>query len=145
MPDSRPVLKVEGLRVETINGADIVDQVAFDVASGEVLALVGESGCGKTSTALALLCYVRPGTRIAAGSVVLDGTDLLKLRSSMRRRTRGLQISYVPQDPNTSLNPRHRIDAQISEVLTAHGTDKAAAAAMTTEIGRRVGLDDPAL
>jgi peptide/nickel transport system ATP-binding protein len=145
MPDPRPVLRVDGLRVETISGADIVDQVAFDVASGEVLALVGESGCGKTSTALALFSYVRPGTRIAAGSVVLDGTDLLQLSSSIRRQTCGSQITYVPQDPNTSLNPRHRIDAQISEVLTAHGTDKAAATAITAEIARRVGLDDPAL
>src|SRR4026209_1657032 len=133
MPDPRPVLRVDGLRVETISGADIVDQVAFDVASGEVLALVGESGCGKTSTALALFSYVRPGTRIAAGSVVLDGTDLLQLSSSIRRQTCGSHNTYVTQDPNTSLNPRHRIDAQISEVLTAHGTDKAAATAITAE------------
>ena len=145
MSDREAVLIVDRLRVETSAGADIVDEVAFNVASGEVLALVGKSGCGKTSTALALLGYARPGTRIAAGSIRLAGIDLLLLRSAARRRICGSEISYVPQDPNASLNPRHRVDAQISEVLTAHGSRPAAAAKMTAKIAERVGLADASL
>src|SRR5690242_4785312 len=110
-PARRPALIVDGLRVGTTFGADIVDEVSFTVQAGEVLCLVGESGCGKTSTALALLGHARPGTRIAAGAVMLDGRDLLTLPSSGMRRLRGARISYVPQDPTASLNPRHRVGA----------------------------------
>jgi len=104
------VLVVDRLRVETAGGADIVDEISFTVAAGEVLALVGESGCGKTSTALALLGHARPGTRIAGGSVRLAGRDLLRLDPAVRRRARGAQIAYVPQDPTAQPQsaPPHR-------------------------------------
>jgi peptide/nickel transport system ATP-binding protein len=143
MSDSGPpVLVVEGLRIETAGGADIVDEVSFTLAAGEVLALVGESGCGKTSTALALLGHARPGTRIAGGSVSLAGRNLLRLDPASLRRVRGVQITYVPQDPTSSLNPRHRIGAQIAEVLAVHGTKPAAAAGIVADLARRVGVDD---
>jgi peptide/nickel transport system ATP-binding protein len=143
MSDSRqPALVVEGLRIETAGGADIVDEVSFAVAAGNVLALVGESGCGKTSTALALLGHARPGTRIASGSVHLAGRDLLQVSPAVRRRARGSQIAYVPQDPTSSLNPRHRIGAQIAEVLAVHGIESTAIGSIVADLARRVGIDD---
>jgi oligopeptide/dipeptide ABC transporter ATP-binding protein len=140
--DNRPLLVVEDLRIETTGGAVIVDEVSFSVYSGEVLALVGESGCGKTSTALALLGHARAGTRIVAGSVRLEGQNLLTLGSIAMRRSRGKQIAYVPQDPAASLNPRQRIGVQIAEVLVVHGTSPAGATGIVSDLVQRVGLSD---
>ncbi len=137
-----PVLVVDGLRIETAGGADIVDEISFTVAAGDTLALVGESGCGKTSTALALLGHARPGTRIAGGAIRLAGRDLLQLAPAVRRRARGAQIAYVPQDPTASLNPRHRIGAQIAEVLAVHGAEPGAIAGIVADLARRVGIED---
>ena len=135
------VLAVEGLRIETSTGLEIVDEVSFEARTGEVLGLVGESGCGKTSTALAVLGHARIGTRIAAGSVVLEGKhDLLTLPQSARRRIRGRAISYVAQDPSSSLNPRHRVGDQIAETLVVHGTRAALAEETVLALVDRVGL-----
>jgi peptide/nickel transport system ATP-binding protein len=122
MPDE-PVLQVTDLRVETAQGDDIVAGVSFQVRRGEVVALVGESGCGKTSTALALLAHARKGARIAAGSVQLDGIEITRLSRGRLRALRGAQIAYVPQDPTSGLNPRHRVGSQVGETLSAHGRD----------------------
>ena len=125
MPDSAAsLLRVANLRIETAQGWDIVGEVAFDLRAGEVLALVGESGCGKTSTALALLGHTRSGTRISSGSVHLDGEDLLELPDTALRRVRGTRVAYVPQNPTTALNPRIRLMDQIAEILEVHGTRK---------------------
>ncbi len=141
MSDPRsPVLEVQGLRIETADGVDIVDEISFTLLPGEVLALVGESGCGKTSIALALLGHARPGTRIAGGSVLLEGSDLLRLGPSLLRVVRGARVSYVPQDPTSGLNPRHRIGAQIAESLIVHGASRAAAEEVARELAGRVRL-----
>ena len=137
---SRPVLQVDGLRIETAAGADIVADISFAVQPGEVLALVGESGCGKTSTALALLGHARAGTRVVAGSVMLAGEDLLRLPPAAIRRARGARISYVPQDPTASLNPRHRIGDQIAEALRVHGTGASHAASVVRDLAGHVRL-----
>lgn len=123
----KPALCVRDLRVELVGTqVDIVDDISFNLDRGHVLGLVGESGCGKTSVAMALLNHCRPGTRIARGEVVLGGTDILKLPRRMARQVRGRRISYVPQDPSRSLNPRKRIGDQIEEVLRVHGRPRAA-------------------
>jgi peptide/nickel transport system ATP-binding protein len=137
---SSPVLTVDGLRIETAAGEEILDGVSFELLPAEVLGLVGESGCGKTSTALALLGLAREGTRIASGSVVLAGHDLLRLRGEALRRARGARISYVPQDPTAGLNPRHRIGAQIAETLTVHGVERSEASEAVHDFVRRVRL-----
>jgi peptide/nickel transport system ATP-binding protein len=136
-------LVVEGLRIETSAGVEIVDDIAFQAIGGEVFGLVGESGCGKTSIALALLGHARPGTRIATGSVVIGGGgNLLSLKESERRALRGSLVSYVPQDPPANLNPRQRVGAQIAETLRVHGVDRSTADAAVSGLVGRVGLSN---
>lgn len=120
-PASATRLKVRDLSVRLgASGADIVDEVRFDVDPGEVMGLVGESGSGKTTVALALLGYARRGLAIAGGSVEVDGVDLLALPPEALRRARGSTVAYVPQDPSSALNPALRVDTQLVEVLKAH-------------------------
>jgi peptide/nickel transport system ATP-binding protein len=116
------VLEVEGLRVEVEGrGIDIVDDISFDVAAGEVLGLVGESGSGKSTVGVALLGHARRGARIAGGQVRIEGRDILGLSAEELRALRGRTVSYVPQDPGAALNPALRIRLQLEETLVAHG------------------------
>jgi peptide/nickel transport system ATP-binding protein len=118
---TEPVLVVEGLRVELEDvGIDIVDEVSFEIAAGEVLGLVGESGSGKSTVALALLGHMRRGARIAGGEVRVDGRDILHRRPAELRALRGGTVSYIPQDPASALNPALRIQTQLEEILATH-------------------------
>jgi peptide/nickel transport system ATP-binding protein len=118
---SAPVVNVSDLRVELLgSGVDIVDEIALQVHSGEVLGLVGESGSGKTTVGMALLGHVRGGGRVGGGSVGIDGRDLSALGADELRHLRGGVVSYIPQDPGTALNPALRIGIQLTEVLDAH-------------------------
>jgi len=116
-------LEVVDLRVELDYGAheDIVEGIAFRVARGEVLGLVGESGSGKTTVGLAVLGHTRRGARISTGEVRIEGRDILPLPPLERQRLRGVLVSYVPQDPASSLNPALRIGTQLDETLSSHG------------------------
>jgi peptide/nickel transport system ATP-binding protein len=119
-----PLLTVADLKTYffTRNGtAKAVDGVSFAIARGETLAIVGESGCGKSMTALSLMRLVAdPPGRIVGGQVVLDGVDLLKLPEDEMRAMRGRDISMIFQEPMTSLNPVMTIGKQIGEVLSMH-------------------------
>jgi peptide/nickel transport system ATP-binding protein len=118
---TRPSCSVSGLRVVLgHSGPDVVDDIAFDVAEGQILALVGESGSGKTTLATALLAHTRRGARIDAGAVHLNGRELLAASPGEARKRRGSEVAYVPQDPAASLNPVMRIGRQIREVLDVH-------------------------
>lgn len=119
MTDTIP-LSVEDVVVNLASGAGIVKGVSFQVASGEVLGLVGESGSGKTTVSLTALGYARPGARIAAGRVRVQGQDLLSMSESARVASRGSLIAYVPQDPSIALNPSLRVEVLVSEMLRAH-------------------------
>ena len=123
MSTNAHALEVVDLRVELDYGAheDIVEGITFRVASGEVLGLVGESGSGKTTVGLAVLGHTRRGARISTGEVRIEGRDILPLPPLERQRLRGVLVSYVPQDPASSLNPALRIGTQLDETLSSHG------------------------
>ena len=116
-----PAVVVESLRIEVRGaGHDIVDDISFTIAPGEVLGLVGESGSGKTTAGLALLGHTRRGAVITGGSVRVGDQDVLALGPTARRRLRGRIVSYVPQDPAAALNPALRVGTQLMEVLEEH-------------------------
>lgn len=113
-------LKVEattdsGRRVEIIKG------VSIDIAEGEIVALIGESGSGKTTIALTLMGYARPGCRIAGGSVSLAGKDMVTLSEKQRAKIRGTEVAYVPQSAAAAFNPAATIMDQVIEVTRIHG------------------------
>jgi peptide/nickel transport system ATP-binding protein len=119
-----PSVDVIDLRIAlTASGVDVVDEISVDVRPGEVLGLVGESGSGKTTVGMALLGHVRRGGEVAGGVIRIDGRELSTLGPRDLRRLRGGVVSYIPQDPGTSLNPALRISTQLEEILEAHATD----------------------
>ena len=120
-------------------GTPVVSDVSFEIARGEILGVVGESGSGKTTVGLALLGHARRGLRIAGGSIMLAGHDVLALDDEQRRHLRGWVVSYVPQDPASSLNPALRIGLQLREVLEAHDAE-ANPAERVAEMMREVAL-----
>ncbi|GAA3882032.1 ABC transporter ATP-binding protein [Leifsonia kafniensis] len=112
-----PVVRVENLRVEIDGGVAIVNDVSFEIAAGELLGVVGQSGSGKTTVGMALLGYARDGARVTEGRVEIAGVELGSLDGVGVREMRGSLVSYVPQDPRASLNPTVRIGDQIAEVM----------------------------
>ena len=97
-----------------------VDDVSFDVRGGETVALVGESGCGKTIVALSLIQLLAPPGRIKSGQILYDTRDMLKMTPERLRRIRGREIGMIYQDPAATLNPVYTIGSQIAEVLVLH-------------------------
>lgn len=121
-----------------------VDDVSFKVNKGEILGIVGESGCGKSVTALSIMRLVPPPGRIVSGEVFFDGRDLLKLSNDEIRNIRGDRIAMVFQDPMTSLNPVFTIGAQIAEILRTHkGLKRSGAFKRAESLLQRVGIPDP--
>src|SRR6202008_4036941 len=118
------VLDVKNLQTVFFTNSGLfraVDDVSFHVSRGETLAIVGESGCGKSVSALSIMRLVPgPPGRIVGGSVTLEGTDLLGLDEAEMRKIRGNRMSMIFQEPMTSLNPVMRIGDQITEVLRLH-------------------------
>src|SRR5436305_14272604 len=119
-----PLLQVKDLKTYFYTDEGIVkavDGVTYDVQEGETLALVGESGCGKSISALSLLKLIPiPPGRIVSGEVLFDGEDILKLEEDEIRKIRGNRISMVFQEPMTSLNPVLTIGKQLNESLELH-------------------------
>ena len=119
-----PLLSVEGLETQFATSQGVlraVDGISFTIERGEVLGLVGESGCGKSVTSLSIMRLVPPPGRIAAGRVLLEGEDLLAKDVEAMRQVRGARIAMVFQEPMTSLNPVFSIGDQISAAVLAHG------------------------
>ncbi len=132
------LMTVEGLSLAYRQGPNwqrVVEDVSFAIAPGEVLGLVGESGCGKSTVALQLLGYRHPALRVLAGRVTLQGQTLTGLPRADLDRLRGRRISFVPQNPTTALNPGIRIGAQIEEMLAAHAMPRADTAALFDLVG----------
>ena len=123
-----------------------VDGVSWDVEEGETVALVGESGCGKSVSALSIMRLVaEPAGRIAGGEVIYKGRDLLKLTEEQMRGVRGREIAMVFQEPMTSLNPVLTIGRQLTEGLEIHlKMAPREAQARAVELLSLVGIPDPA-
>ncbi len=149
MRDVTPLLSVRDLRTWFRTDAGVaraVDGVSFDVGRGEVVGLVGESGCGKSVTSLSIMRLVpEPPGEIQPGSrVEFDGRDLLSLPAGEMRTVRGNDIAMVFQEPMTSLNPVQRIGAQVAEPLRVHrGMDRSAARKRAAELLGLVGIPSP--
>ena len=125
MTEKDVVMEVNDLHTYFFNRRGVtkaVDGVSFSIHEGETLGIVGESGCGKTMTALSLLRLIpKPAARIVSGEILLDGQDLVSLPDSEMREVRGRKISMILQDPQTSLNPVFTIGNQLIEALGARG------------------------
>lgn len=117
------LLEVQNLSVEYGRGSESfrsVDDLSFDVEAGEVVGLMGESGCGKSSTALALLGLLPRNTARASGSALLGGRELLGMQEKELQKLRGSEISLIFQEPEMALSPMMRVGEQIAEVIHAH-------------------------
>ena len=139
-----PLLAVEDLRVQfwTARGTVYaVNGVSFDIAPGETLGIVGESGCGKSVTSLALLGILPRAARVTSGEARFGGRDLLKLPDKELRRVRGREIAMIFQDPMSSLNPVMTVGRQIREALETHfAMDRREADKRAAELLDRVGV-----
>ena len=143
-----PLLTVEDLRVSfpVSTGGEVlaVDGVSFDVAAGETLGIVGESGCGKSVTSLSIMGLIPRGTAGITGSVRFEGVDLLNTPDRTLRDLRGNRLAMIFQEPMTSLNPSHTIGDQIAEAVIRHrGASPVEAAARAVEMLRRVRIPEP--
>ncbi|MBB5689651.1 ABC transporter ATP-binding protein [Roseomonas alkaliterrae] len=123
MSNAAPLLQVRNLRVEfpTRRGTLVaLDDVSFEIAPGEVLGVVGESGAGKSMTGAAIIGLLEPPGRIAGGQILLDGRRIDNLRYEEMRRIRGKEIGAIFQDPLTTLNPLYTVGRQLAETMTTH-------------------------
>jgi len=145
---SDALLEVDHLSVDFSTEAGIVravDDVSFSIQPGKTLGIVGESGCGKSVTSLALMGLLpHPAGSIASGSVRLAGTELTSMSERALRRMRGTELSMIFQEPMTALNPVYTIGAQMTAVLRRHeGLSRRAARARAIEMLERVGIPVP--
>ena len=137
------VLEVRDLEV-SFGAIRILRGVSFDLEAGQTLGVVGESGCGKSMTGFAIMGMLQPPGTITAGSIKLDGKELVGLKEKLLRNIRGDQIALVMQDPFTSLNPMMKIGNQIGEAFRLHqGMSKKEAWGKAVEMLEKVGVPDP--
>ena len=143
------LLEISGLTVQfaTRSGtARIIDAMSFSIEPGETVGIVGESGCGKSMTALAIMGLIPPSGKIAKGSIRFAGEELVGASALRLMRMRGNEISMIFQEPRTALNPVFTIGEQIAETLRRHqGLGSGEARARTIEALRRVGIAHPEL
>jgi oligopeptide/dipeptide ABC transporter ATP-binding protein len=147
MNNNKPLLEVKGLKTYFYTEDGVVravDGVNFEVYPGEVLGLVGESGCGKSVTSLSIMRLIsRPG-KIDEGQILLDGEDLLKLPEEEMIKVRGNRISMIFQQPQTALNPVFKVGDQLAEVLDVHqDLGKEAGWKRAVALLKMVGVPDP--
>jgi len=145
---AKPLLEIDNLQTHFFTAAGVVravDGVSYEVRGGEVLGVVGESGCGKSVTALSILRLVAdPPGRIVGGAIRFEGTNLLELSEAEMESVRGNDISMIFQEPMTSLNPLMTVGRQISEAIVLHqGLARGDAMDQATEMLRRVHIPEP--
>src|ERR1043165_9516916 len=145
--NNKPLLEVKNLKTYFYTEDGIVravDGVSFEVYPGEVLGIVGESGCGKSVTSLSIMRLVSKPGKLVEGDILLDGESLLKLSEEDMTKVRGNRISMIFQQPQTALNPVFRVGDQLAEVLNVHqdlGKDAGWKRAVT--LLKMVGVPDP--
>ena len=142
------LVEIRDLRIDarTDSGrlVQIIRGISLDVAEGEMLALIGESGSGKTTVALSLLGHARPGCRFTGGTVTVDGREMTHLPEAERARLRGTLVAYVPQSAAAAFNPVRSILDQLMEVVAIHeDVPREAARARAVSLIRALGLPDP--
>ena len=149
MAAREPLLQVDDLRVEfwTARGTVYaVNGISFDISPGETLGIVGESGCGKSVTSLALLGILARSARVTTGTAMFQGRDLLKLNDEQLRTIRGREIAMIFQDPMTSMNPVLTVGRQIREALEAHlDIERDEAVKRAADLLDQVGIPSPKL
>ena len=142
-----PVLSVRNLQVEFVTRRSTlraIDGISFDIAKGEVLGVVGESGAGKSVTGLAIIGLIDPPGRIAGGEIYLSGMRIDNLPPEEMRRIRGKRIGMIFQDPLTSLNPLYRIGDQLVETIKTHlNLTESAARKRAIDLLAEVGIPAP--
>ena len=142
-----PLLQVKNLRVEfpTRHGTLLaLDDISFDIAPGEILGVVGESGAGKSLTGAAIIGLLEPPGRIAGGQILLDGQRIDHLDADAMRKIRGRQIGAVFQDPLTSLNPLYTVGRQLIETIRTHlPMDEGRARERAIDLLRQTGIPAP--
>ncbi|AEH87360.1 MULTISPECIES: ABC transporter ATP-binding protein [Mesorhizobium] len=142
------LVEVRNLRIEATTDSgrvvEIIKGVSLDIADGEIVALIGESGSGKTTIALSLMGHARPGCRIAGGQINVNGKNMAALSEKQRARMRGTDIAYVPQSAAASFNPSSTIIEQVIEVTRIHGLmSPEQARKRAVELFRALSLPDP--
>ena len=147
MNNNKPLLEVKGLKTYFYTEDGVVravDGVNFEVYPGEVLGLVGESGCGKSVTSLSIMRLISKPGRIDEGQILLDGEDLLKIPEDEMIKVRGNRISMIFQQPQTALNPVFKVGDQLAEVLDVHqDLGKEAGWKRAVALLKMVGVPDP--
>jgi oligopeptide/dipeptide ABC transporter ATP-binding protein len=143
----QPLLKVEDLKTHFfVDGSVIraVDQVDLEIFRGEVLGLVGESGCGKTVTAMSIMGLIDEPGKIIGGDIIFDGISLLSLSEDELNKIRGGRISLIFQDPQARLNPVFTVGSQLAEIFQVHyGEPRQAAFDRSVKLLETVGIPDP--
>jgi len=141
---TEPLLSVEGLTIDLPGGArqlGLVEDVTFEVRKGQAVALIGESGCGKSLTSMAILGLLPSAVRVSAGSIYFEGVDLLTCGPRQLRRIRGGPVGMVFQEPMSSLNPTMTVGDQIAEVRRLHlGERRSVALKQAGQLLSRVGI-----
>ena len=144
-----PLLQVDRLATEFITEQGVaraLDDVSFELGAGETLGIVGESGCGKSVTALSIMRLLpKPAGSIVGGSVVFDGVDLRRLAADEMHSIRGNRIAMIFQEPMTALNPVYKVERQLGETFLLHnpGMSREAVRAASLEILEKVGIPAP--
>ncbi len=138
------VLKIRDLRVESVSGLCLVNNVSLELKRGEVLGLIGESGAGKSTIGIAAMAYTRAGCRITGGVIEIDGVAIRDLSSEGRREQRGQHIAYIAQSAAASFNPFHTLLDQVCEMPIQHGLMKPAEAReWAIELFKALDLPNP--
>jgi len=138
------ILEMRGLRIETLDGSPLVQDISLTLAKGEILGLIGESGAGKSTIGLAALGYARQGCRISGGEVIVDGTDIVSQPARVKRQWRGRRVAYVAQSAAAAFNPALTIEKQVCEGPIRHGLmSKEESRQWAITLFRSLDLPDP--